>query len=214
MNYVNHVLALILFGFTSISNANLIFNGGFEVSTSPLSTPIRWENIGHEEGVVTYNQVGLPAYEGLNFYDVGGFHILGSPGDGITQSFETIIGVTYDVFFGLSSENEPTNRTETLTVTAGDASVNYILMASNEGPFRKAFTTQSFSFIALNALTALTFIDSGGDSGGRNDPIIDDVIVVVKVINPGLNEVPLPGAVWLFGSALLGFAGFGRKKSI
>ena len=35
-------------------------------------------------------------------------------------------------------------------------------------------------------------------------------------VNPptGPSEVPVPGAVWLFGSALLGFAGFGRKKSI
>ena len=34
------------------------------------------------------------------------------------------------------------------------------------------------------------------------------------LVDPNLSAVPVPGAVWLFGSALLGFAGFGRKKSI
>jgi hypothetical protein len=35
-------------------------------------------------------------------------------------------------------------------------------------------------------------------------------------VNPpvGPSAVPVPGAVWLFGSALLGFAGFGRRKSV
>ena len=30
--------------------------------------------------------------------------------------------------------------------------------------------------------------------------------------NPNPSAIPLPGAVWLFGSALVGFAGFARKK--
>ena len=31
-------------------------------------------------------------------------------------------------------------------------------------------------------------------------------------VNVDVNPVPVPGAVWLFGSALAGFVGFGRKK--
>ena len=34
----------------------------------------------------------------------------------------------------------------------------------------------------------------------------------VVVVDP--SAVPVPGAVWLFGSAIAGFAGFGRRKSI
>lgn len=43
---------------------------------------------------------------------------------------------------------------------------------------------------------------------------LDGVDGAVGPIDPNPSEVPVPGAVWLFGSALLGFAGFGRKKSI
>ena len=43
---------------------------------------------------------------------------------------------------------------------------------------------------------------------------LDGVDGAVGPVNPNPSAVPVPGAVWLFGSALLGFAGFGRKKSI
>ena len=212
MNCYKHVLAYTLLGFTSLANANLITNGGFEASNSQTTTPTGWTNIGHEDGVIAYSQFGPAAYEGLNFYDLGGFgDPFGPIGDGIAQSFATIVGTTYDVIFGLSSENF--SGDQTLTVTAGETSLNYFLTVNNEGVFKKAFTTQNFSFIALDLLTTLSFIHTDGP-GGRNDALIDNVIVEARAVNPDLNEVPLPGAIWLFGSALLGFAGFGRKKSI
>ena len=43
---------------------------------------------------------------------------------------------------------------------------------------------------------------------------LDGVDGAAGPVDPNPSEVPVPGAVWLFGSALLGFAGFGRKKSI
>jgi len=43
---------------------------------------------------------------------------------------------------------------------------------------------------------------------------LDGVDGAAGPVNPNPSEVPVPGAVWLFGSALLGFAGFGRKKTI
>lgn len=212
MNCYKLVLAYTLLGFTSFANANLITNGGFEASNSQTTTPTGWTNIGHKDGVIAYSQFGPAAYEGLNFYDLGGFgNVYGPIGDGIAQSFATIVGTTYDVIFGLSSEND--NGNQTLTVTAGETSLNYFLAVSNEGAFQKAFTTQNFSFIALDLFTTLSFIHTEGQ-GGLNDAMIDNVIVEARAENPGLNEVPLPGAIWLFGSALLGFAGFNRKKSI
>lgn len=41
---------------------------------------------------------------------------------------------------------------------------------------------------------------------------LDGVDGAVGPVNPSV--VPIPGAIWLFATALLGFAGFGRKKSI
>lgn len=43
---------------------------------------------------------------------------------------------------------------------------------------------------------------------------LDGVDSAVGPVDPNPNAVPLPGAVWLFGSALAGFAGFGRRKII
>ena len=37
---------------------------------------------------------------------------------------------------------------------------------------------------------------------------------VDRAIDPNPSAVPLPGALWLFGSAIAGFAGFGRRKSV
>ena len=39
---------------------------------------------------------------------------------------------------------------------------------------------------------------------------LDGVDSATGPVNP--NAVPVPGAVWLFGSAIAGFAGFGRRK--
>lgn len=35
----------------------------------------------------------------------------------------------------------------------------------------------------------------------------------ISATNVPLNDVPVPAAIWLFGSALLGLAGMGRRKS-
>lgn len=210
MSCIKQLVGLSLFGFACVANANLITNGGFEASNSPTVTPTGWTNIGHSDGIIAYSQFGPAAYEGLNFYDLGGFGDASGPiGDGISQSFSTIMGNNYNVFFGLSSEN--LRETETLTVAAGNNSIDYILTVGGEGVFQKAFTTQNFSFIALNALTTLSFIHTAG-AGGNNDPLIDNVIVEAR--DTEVNAVPLPGAVWLFGTALAGFTGFGRRKSI
>ncbi len=48
----------------------------------------------------------------------------------------------------------------------------------------------------------------GFNDGGSEDADFDDYVV-------GINEVsavPVPAAAWLFGSALIGFAGFGRRS--
>jgi hypothetical protein len=34
------------------------------------------------------------------------------------------------------------------------------------------------------------------------------------IAGPGTSEVPLPAAAWLFGSALLGFVGFGKRNRV
>ncbi len=187
------LIAGALMALASMAQAsNLLVNGGFEDSSSQTDTPPGWFNIGHSDGVITYAEFNTPVYEGLNYYDLGGFgDPYGPIGDGIAQSFATTIGATYKVTFGLSGEN---NRgDEVLTVAAAGTSVDYLLVPDGTGDFQRPFVTQSFDFIATGALTTLSFIHSGGVGGGNNDPLIDGVSVTAAIPEPGTYALMLLG---------------------
>lgn len=189
----------------SVAHANLLVNGGFEASSSPTATPPGWFNIGHSDGVITYAAFGTPAYEGLNFYDLGGYGDATGPiGDGIAQSLATIAGATYTLSFGLSAENQ--SGTETLTVAAGSASTDYVLTPDGSGTFQRPFTTQTFNFVATGALTTLSFITTAGTTGA-NDPMIDGVSVTAAVPEPQTY------ALMLAGLGVLGFIAKRRKTA-
>ena len=192
---------------TGKAEAALLVNGGFEGSTSQTSTPPGWRNIGHSEGVITYAAFGTLVYEGLNFYDLGGYGGSSGPiGDGIAQDFATTIGQTYQVTFGLSSENY--TGSETLTASAGSTALDYVLDVSSDGGFKKPFTTQSFNFVANNNLTTLSFIHTAGGNG-NNDPLIDGVSVVQS---GGSQSVPEPFTI--IGTIIGGTAAFRMRKKL
>ena len=199
------LLAAVALSNSQFAQANLITNGGFEASSSPTTTPTGWVNIGHSDGVITYALFGTPAYEGVNYYDLGGFGDPNGPiGDGIGQSFATIVGSMYTVVFGLSAEN--LKGTETLTAAAGSASIDYVLSPDGSGAAKRPFATQTFDFTATSALTTLSFVHTAG-TGGNNDPFIDGVSVELSTA-----AIPEPEtyALMLGGLGLLAFA---RKRS-
>ena len=153
---------------------------------------------------MTYAAYGTPVYEGLNFYDLGGYgDPYGPIGDGIAQTFVTTVGLSYTVTFGLSGENAAGD--ETLTVAADGTSFDYLLTPTGAGAVQRPFVTESFDFVASSALTTLSFIHTAG-TGGNNDPLIDGVSVVAT-------EVPEPGtsAMILIGLGALG--GWSRRRS-
>jgi hypothetical protein len=55
-------------------------------------------------------------------------------------------------------------------------------------------------------LITLKIFGQGVFEGGQHGRTTTDLYVA------GINEVPLPAAAWLFGSALLGLAGLRRRK--
>jgi hypothetical protein len=186
--------------------ATLIVNGGFEASTDDTTTPPGWTNIGHEEGVLAYSSFVLPAYEGLYFYDLGGFGASSGPaGDGIMQGVATTVGTTYTLEFGLSSENGVGANDTTLTVCLDISCVDFTQEIDGSGPFAKAFTTQTINFIATDTLTTISFVESINLGIGNNDPMIDNVIF-------DMAPVPIPAAAWLFGSAILGLGVVKRNR--
>ena len=78
---------------------------------------------------------------------------------------------------------------------AGNSVFNYLVLHIGAG-------TLLFEF--QNAIASLTITTSGRASGISN----------VFGFPDGQSEVPVPGAIWLLGTALLGFVGLSRRKAI
>lgn len=192
---------------------NLLVNGGFESSSSATATPTGWFNIGHTDGVLTYSAIGTqPVYEGLRFYDLGGAGNNGNLaiGEGIGQSFASIVGATYRLTFGLSGENVPGTAVETLRASAGNGVVDYALTPVAGGVFTRPFTTQSFTFMAAAASTTLSFIlQASSGATGNNDPLLDGVIV--ELVTSPVTPVPEP-ETWALMLAGLSGVSFMRRR--
>ena len=192
------------------SAQELVVNGGFEQSSSQTATPTGWTNIGHSDGVITYASFGTPVYEGLNYYDFGGYGNSNGPaGDGIQQAIATVIGTSYILKFGLSSENQA--GTSVLQLYFNNVLANtYTQGIDGTGVFKKPFTLQTFSFTATSALTTIKFLEGVGSAGGNgnNDPLIDGVS-----FTGAAGAVPEP-ATWglmVLGFGMIGAAARSRK---
>jgi hypothetical protein len=189
--------------------ANLLTNGDFEGSTSNFTTPPGWFNIGHTEGVLSYDLVGLPAFDGEQVYVFGGVASNGhlAIGEGIGQNVATTAGDIYRLEFGYTGENCP-GCTTVFTVNIGSFSQDFTLVADASGFFRKPFTVADISdYVATGGLTTLSFVVRSSTNLGNNDPIIDRVLFErTGTTNvPGIPE-PATWALMLGGFGLAGAA--------
>jgi choice-of-anchor C domain-containing protein len=118
----------------------------------------------------------------------------------LSTNFSTVIGSKYRLTFqayGSSSPGIYTGR-----VSVGDLVGQLFTPANVALPETATFTSYDFQFTALSTNTTLFFDVASSPSGFG--PVIDEVSV---------NIVPLPSAVWFFGSGLLGLIGIARKKT-
>jgi hypothetical protein len=195
--------------------ANLLTNGDFEASSSHFTTPPGWYNIGHTEGVLSYAELGLPAFDGEQVYVTGGASSNGLlfVGEGIGQNVNTTVGDIYKLSFGYTGENCPGCST-VFTVNLGGFSMDYTITADDSGFFRKAFTVAEISdYVATGGVTALTFTLKSTTNFGNNDPIFDRVIFErTGTTNVGAVPEPATWAMMLAGFGLMGGALRRRAK--
>lgn len=202
-------------GTASAGAAQLLINGGFEDSSSNLTTPTGWTNIGPANGIVAYAQVGntVGNPEGLNFYTIGGVATNGisALGWGISQSVATIIGNTYRLTVGLSAENGP-GLSDVLNVQIGSQS--NLVTLTNDGAssfFERPLVYSTFDYVATSSSTTISFTLFSSTDFGNNDPIIDGALFEQIAAAPAVPE-PSTWAMMFLGFAGLGFMAYRRSR--
>ena len=191
------------------SNANLLQNGSFEIGPSVGAT-----------------FVDLPAGSvSISNWTVGGFHIdYSGPGtwnisDGVrnidldgsvpvlnrngsvAQEFFTTIGQAYSVTFDLSGNPAGFPLLKQLEVSAGDAvaifEYNIGAVVPPTLPLVISYIQQTFSFVATESLSLLTFRSLTLQTGAPGFGAIIDNVVVQSVPVPPVLVMIFPGLLVL-----------------
>ena len=94
-------------------------------------------------------------------------------------------------------------------VTLGNPSVIGIGFFNNSGPFINLIGEGYWSGSEFSASQAFAM----GFGDGNNFPLNkSEHLLSMFVFSGDVSAVPVPAAVWLFGTALIGLVGFGRRK--
>ena len=176
---------------SGIAQANLVTNPGFESSVTGWTfsdgngSDLR--DVGTCESPCVIANTGTWA----------GFKNLFDGGAGtISQSIATTIGTNYLIELFLAD-----NSFETGTVTASFGSTLGVSVTGAD----TSTTYSGYSFTHTATSTLTDFIFGGTVTSGTF--FIDDVSIDVSP-----SAVPVPAAVWLFGTALIGLVGFGKRN--
>ncbi len=211
------VAALAIFGATTASAANLIVNGGFENPDISQTVGLRDGNIHtnwnyyasgsvpgwNGDNIEIWNSasIGKPDYEGVQHTELNS-HGQGAPFS-IYQTIDTTVDQTYQLDFAYIARDDPDEyfyvgvNNGAVAPTSGSGDIFSQLVDDHVTGQWSTFTD---TFTATSGLTTIFFYT---DMSGTRGNFIDGVSV---------SAVPVPAAVWLFGSALIGFMGFSRRN--
>ncbi|SHK42594.1 PEP-CTERM protein-sorting domain-containing protein [Rubritalea squalenifaciens DSM 18772] len=200
---MKHLLSLTCMLAALPAQAALFTNGDFELGTNPDASG--WVRTG------TSNQVAVKS--SINAYNAGPssgtryvqFGQAGSTGGSIAQTFDTIIGMTYEVTFDFGKYGPTAGQDAVLQVsvdnlagtiqTYTDTTGSTYTSSTAMSPTYEDTVDQIFTFTASNSSTTLTFLDAS-TNGSSTDMGLDNIRVAA---------VPEPSSTALIGLAGLGF---------
>lgn len=133
----------------------------------------------------------------------------------VTGNFNNGSGGNFDLILGTSSAaNSSGVAIENISGTFGGENVIALdsFLGSDNLLFSDSiFDTNGLAFITQNNIQALIF-GSQVQVLGDESPAFRLGNLALTDITKNVSTVPVPGAIWLFGSGLLALMGFGRRK--
>ena len=202
------------------AHANLLLNGGFEIGTAPpngqFSTPLSGDSttisnwiVGGPAGAsVDYISGYWQPNSGSRSIDLSG----STDGAGgfkwgsLSQTFATTLGQQYKVSFWLSGNPDGPPPTKAIDVSVGSTlfQTTFALAAHPTTRADMGWVLTTFLFVANAASQTITFSANAVANNTFYGPAIDDV---------DISAVPLPPALLLFGSGLLGMNWLRRRRT-
>ena len=204
-------ILLLVLGSVSITQANLIVNGDFEGGNSAFGSDLGYvappstlnANGYYTIDINPHNHIGV--WADMTDHTTGsGLMLIATPEAWATpekrvwfQDVDVVEGTEY-VFEGWTAHITSSNPAKLSFKIDGSSIGSLDLQPYNSGQWNSF----SFSWTAdLTGSVNLSIVDLQA-TGIGNDFALDDL---------SFQPVPIPGAVWLLGSGLIGFAGF-RKR--
>ena len=197
------LINLALLGFSANSFASLVSNGSFEngafinegsnyMELSPGETSLSgWTIVNGNVAWGLSPTDGHSASDGVGLVDLSSFGSASSTGT-VEQELSTGIGTQYLFSFDIK-------------VALSGVSLGGSSLALSQGGTSGAWTNYTSLFTASSALSLLSIANG---NPGSSIVFIDNV----SVTETNVPTVPVPAAVWLFGSALVGLIGFGKRR--
>jgi hypothetical protein len=179
-----------LLSISQIANSATITNGNFDSGLAGWST----------EGNVTLDAGGYAVLSTISGTDTSMYG--GANGSILSQTVNAVAGDIISFSYSFNAGDYLND----FALVAGDA--EYLVSnVATVGDFGSS-GWKNFTFTALNDFTDLKFIVSN-----FGDTLFDSSLYVDNIASGPVSAVPLPAAVWLFGSGLVGLLGFNRKRA-
>ena len=171
---------------------------------------------------------GTPLSNGNRFSNNGtnmlGLGFAGTENIGATYSFErtdqtqfSLISLDYAEFFEIGDFAFDANATSLVVNGVRNnllvASETLILDLFSDGPgggvdFQTFFFSIAFQNLDAIQIGPVSTLGAGGNFGNAAMALIDNITYQTVAV------VPIPAAVWLFGTALIGFVGISRRRKV